>query len=112
MTAGAISLAIIFEGACLPFAGGLTDRIGGRKTLMLGGLVLAVGLGLLDDFFDLGFLFLGWDCFRGSDRLDRHGASRCHFLAGVSAAPRHGAWYRLGRWWCRHRIVGPGHAVD
>lgn len=44
-TAGAISLAIIFEGACLPFAGALTDRIGGRKTLMLGGLVLAVGLG-------------------------------------------------------------------
>lgn len=44
-TAGAISLAIIFEGACLPFAGGLTDRIGGRKTLMLGGLVLLLGLG-------------------------------------------------------------------
>jgi MFS family permease len=44
-TAGAISLAIIFEGACLPWAGGLIDRIGGRKTLMFGGLVLAVGLG-------------------------------------------------------------------
>ena len=44
-TAGAISLAIIFEGACLPWAGGLIDRIGGRKTLMLGGLVLAIGLG-------------------------------------------------------------------
>jgi MFS family permease len=44
-TAGAISLAIIFEGACLPWAGGLIDRIGGRKTLMLGGLVLALGLG-------------------------------------------------------------------
>ena len=43
-TAGAISLAIIFEGACLPWAGGLIDRIGGRKTLMLGGLVLAAGL--------------------------------------------------------------------
>ncbi|HEY7560095.1 MAG TPA: MFS transporter [Candidatus Binatia bacterium] len=43
-TAGAISLAIIFEGACLPWAGGLIDRIGGRKTLMLGGLILAVGL--------------------------------------------------------------------
>jgi MFS family permease len=43
-TAGAISLAIIFEGACLPWAGGLIDRIGGRKTLSLGGLVLAVGL--------------------------------------------------------------------
>jgi MFS family permease len=45
-TAGAISLAIIFEGACLPFAGGLIDRIGGRKTLMLGGVVLALGLSL------------------------------------------------------------------
>jgi MFS family permease len=44
-TAGAISLAIIFEGACLPWAGGLIDRIGGRKTLMLGGLILAIGLG-------------------------------------------------------------------
>jgi MFS family permease len=43
-TAGAISLAIIFEGACLPWAGGLIDRIGGRKTLMLGGVVLAAGL--------------------------------------------------------------------
>lgn len=43
-TAGAISLAIIFEGLCLPFAGGLLDRIGARKTLILGGLVLAVGL--------------------------------------------------------------------
>lgn len=44
-TAGAISLAIVFEGLCLPFAGGLIDRIGARKTLMLGGLVLAIGLG-------------------------------------------------------------------
>ena len=43
-TAGAISLAIIFEGACLPWAGGLIDRIGGRKTLIAGGLVLAIGL--------------------------------------------------------------------
>jgi MFS family permease len=45
-TAGAISLAIIFEGACLPFAGGLIDRIGARKTLTIGGLILAIGLGL------------------------------------------------------------------
>jgi MFS family permease len=44
-TAGAISLAIIFEGACLPYAGGLIDRIGGRKTLILGGAVLFIGLG-------------------------------------------------------------------
>jgi MFS family permease len=45
-TAGAISLAIIFEGACLPFAGSLIDRIGGRKSLTIGGLILAIGLGL------------------------------------------------------------------
>lgn len=45
-TAGAISLAIIFEGACLPWAGALIDRVGGRKTLMMGGLVLALGLAL------------------------------------------------------------------
>ncbi len=45
-TAGAISLAIAFEGLCLPFAGGLIDRIGARRTLILGGLVLAVGLAL------------------------------------------------------------------
>lgn len=44
-TAGAISLAIIFEGACLPWVGGLIDRFGGRRTLMLGGVVLFVGLG-------------------------------------------------------------------
>ena len=43
-TAGAISLAIIFEGICLPWAGGLIDRFGGRKTLMAGGLVLCFGL--------------------------------------------------------------------
>lgn len=45
-TAAAISLAIVFEGMCLPFAGGLIDRIGGRKTLVVGGLVLALGLSL------------------------------------------------------------------
>ncbi len=45
LTAGAISLAIIFEGACLPWVGGVIDRFGGRRTLMFGGLVLFVGLG-------------------------------------------------------------------
>ena len=43
-TAGAISLAIVFEGLCLPFAGGLIDRIGARRTLIFGGLVPAFGL--------------------------------------------------------------------
>jgi MFS family permease len=36
----------VFEGLCLPFAGGLIDRIGARRTLILGGLVLAFGLAL------------------------------------------------------------------
>ena len=44
VTAGAISLAIVFEGICLPAVGSLIDRLGGRKTLILGGVVLAVGL--------------------------------------------------------------------
>jgi MFS family permease len=44
VTAGAISLAIVFEGICLPAVGSLIDRLGGRKTLFLGGIVLAVGL--------------------------------------------------------------------
>jgi MFS family permease len=62
-TAGAISLAIVFEGLCLPFAGGLIDRVGARKTLMLGGVVLAVGLGfsatissLLELYFWMGIV--------------------------------------------------------
>jgi MFS family permease len=45
-TAGAISLAIIFEGLCLPWAGGLIDRFGGRKTLIGGGVILFAGLAL------------------------------------------------------------------
>ncbi|HXG51685.1 MAG TPA: MFS transporter [candidate division Zixibacteria bacterium] len=45
-TAGAISLAIVFEGVCLPWAGGLIDRFGGRRTLVAGGALLAAGLAL------------------------------------------------------------------
>ena len=45
-TAGAISLAIVFEGLCLPWAGSLIDRFGGRKTLIGGGLLLFAGLSL------------------------------------------------------------------
>ncbi|MBM4297510.1 MAG: MFS transporter [Deltaproteobacteria bacterium] len=52
-TAGAISLAIIFEGACLPWAGGLIDRIGGRKTLSLGGLVLLIGLSFASTIYSI-----------------------------------------------------------
>jgi len=45
-TAGALSLSIAFEGVSMPFVGSLTDRLGGRRTLIFGGLVLALGLGL------------------------------------------------------------------
>lgn len=44
VTAGAASLAIIVEGIFHPIVGTLTDRIGGRKTLLLGGVVLTIGL--------------------------------------------------------------------
>lgn len=44
VTAGALSLSIMVEGIFHPVVGTLTDRLGGRKTLLLGGLVLAVGL--------------------------------------------------------------------
>jgi MFS family permease len=44
VTAGALSLSIIVEGIFHPVVGTLTDRLGGRKTLVLGGVVLAVGL--------------------------------------------------------------------
>lgn len=45
-TASAISLAIVSEGLSFPFAGSLTDRLGPRRTLVLGGSVLALGLAL------------------------------------------------------------------
>jgi MFS family permease len=63
-TAGAISLAIIFEGACLPWAGALIDRIGGRKTLTLGGLVLAIGLALSSTISSIGefYFWIGIVC--------------------------------------------------
>ncbi len=44
VTAGALSLSIMMEGFCHPVVGTLTDRLGGRKTLLLGGTVLAIGL--------------------------------------------------------------------
>ncbi len=44
VTAGALSLSIMVEGFCHPVVGTLTDKLGGRKTLILGGLVLATGL--------------------------------------------------------------------
>src|SRR5574341_947074 len=44
VTAGALSLSIMVEGIFHPVVGTLTDRLGGRRTLLLGGLILAVGL--------------------------------------------------------------------
>lgn len=44
VTAGALSLSIIVEGIFHPIVGTLTDKLGGRKTLVLGGVVLAIGL--------------------------------------------------------------------
>jgi MFS family permease len=46
VTAGALSLSIMVEGVFHPVVGTLTDRLGGRRTLLLGGLILAVGLAL------------------------------------------------------------------
>lgn len=43
--AGALSLAIITEGLSLPLAGSFTDRLGPRRTLLLGGVILGLGLG-------------------------------------------------------------------
>ena len=44
VTAGALSLSIMVEGVFHPVVGTLTDKLGGRKTLLLGGWVLAFGL--------------------------------------------------------------------
>lgn len=44
-TAGALSLSVVLEGISMPFVGTLTDRLGARRTLILGGFVLALGLG-------------------------------------------------------------------
>ena len=44
VTAGALSLSIMVEGIFHPVVGTLTDKLGGRKTLLLGGWVLAIGL--------------------------------------------------------------------
>ncbi|HEX9879307.1 MAG TPA: MFS transporter [Candidatus Binatia bacterium] len=44
--AGAMSLSVAFEALTLPMVGSLTDRLGSRKTLLLGGSVLALGLGM------------------------------------------------------------------
>lgn len=45
VTAGALSASIVLEGFSLPAVGSLIDRWGSRKTLLLGGVILATGLG-------------------------------------------------------------------
>ena len=45
VTAGALSVSILLEGFSLPAVGSLIDRWGSRQTLLLGGLILATGLG-------------------------------------------------------------------
>jgi predicted MFS family arabinose efflux permease len=57
-TAGAVSLLIVTEGVAHPIVGSLTDRLGPRKALMLGGLVLCVGLGLSSTVSSLWELYL------------------------------------------------------
>jgi MFS family permease len=57
-TAVAISLSHIFEGLSFPFVGSLTDRVGPRRTLILGGCVLAFGLGLSATISSLWELYL------------------------------------------------------
>ena len=58
VTAGALSLAIVSEGLSFPAVGSLTDRLGGRKTLVLGGIVLALGLALSATISSLWELYL------------------------------------------------------
>ncbi|MCY4439255.1 MAG: MFS transporter, partial [Deltaproteobacteria bacterium] len=45
VTATALSISVLVEGFSMPLAGSLVDRWGSRKTLVLGGLLLAAGLG-------------------------------------------------------------------
>ncbi len=57
-TAGAMSLSVVFEALILPFVGSLTDRFGPRRILLLGGCVLALGLGMSATISSLWELYL------------------------------------------------------
>jgi len=57
-TAGAISLSIVVEGISFPFVGYLTDRLGLRRTLVVGGSILAIGLGFSATISSLWQLYL------------------------------------------------------
>lgn len=58
VTAGALSLSTAFEALTLPAVGSLTDRLGSRKTLILGGSVLAFGLAMSSTISSLWELYL------------------------------------------------------
>ncbi len=57
-TAGAISLSIVFEAISFPFVGSLTDRLGPRRALVVGGFLLALGLGFSATISSLWQLYL------------------------------------------------------
>lgn len=58
VTATALSISVLVEGFSMPVAGSLVDRWGSRKTLVLGGLLLAVGLGLSSTVSSLWHVYL------------------------------------------------------
>jgi MFS family permease len=56
--AAAVSLVIIVEGVSHPFVGSFTDRLGPYKTLVLGGVIVSLGLGLSATISSLWELYL------------------------------------------------------
>lgn len=58
VTATALSISVLAEGFSMPLAGSLVDRWGSRKTLVLGGLLLAAGLGFSGTVSSLWQLYL------------------------------------------------------
>jgi MFS family permease len=53
-----LSVSILLEGFSLPAVGSLIDRWGSRKTLMLGGVILATGLALSSTIASIWQLYL------------------------------------------------------
>ena len=58
VTATALSVSVLVEGFSMPVAGSLVDRWGSRKTLVLGGLLLAAGLAFSGTVSSLWQLYL------------------------------------------------------
>lgn len=58
VTATALSVSVLVEGISMPLAGSLVDRWGSRKTLVLGGLLLAAGLAFSGTVASLWQLYL------------------------------------------------------